>query len=628
MSEESSANGIEVFISFAYGDQAPIRNREVWKRLTECLDALRVEGVVSAWSCRAIDTSSNDTASFESMKRSHVIIFALGKDYLDHPERYRQVLRDLPESGRYLVFAVLLFSGAWYDSPFRIFNPLPSNNTPVADSSDIESAFIEFKEAIKEARQAIYPDRKSRRLVRIDQDDLEQSQPSDFEEAPGIIEESPLHTGSLVAYESFEIIENPVGEEVVAEVGEESSSIIVLQPTPVPPDLAPQQPITSPPAVSAPSHPPAPRGARDFDIPVIIEPPAVPAPSLSKPPVPDLPENAPIEPPSVPAPSRSAPEKREPSREYETRRPAADYSPSAPNCQALESERRRIITDAARRPDFRPAGEPQQDLVDCTVFAPPSAPRGGMIFVQVYAHLQEQAEEALRMASEFDADAKRRAVKSLEEVVARGTRLSFELSMPGLRCADPIQSIVWNGSPDAAQFAVEVPGDCPLGACLGSVIISMRSIPIGHIKFKLRVTETGSEALTNEAVGEEAKRYGLAFISYASADRSKVLARVQMLSLVGIRFFADVLNLRPGDKWETEIYRNIDTCDLFLLFWSKAARDSDWVMNEVRYARKRQPAPEIKPVILEGPPVTAPPEDLNDIHFNDRLVYFILDQSG
>lgn len=322
------------------------------------------------------------------------------------------------------------------------------------------------------------------------------------------------------------------------------------------------------------------------------------------------------------------PEKQEPSREYEIRRPAADYSPSAPNCRALESERRRIITDAARRLDFRPVGEPQQDLVDCTVFAPPSAPRGGMIFVQVFAHLQEQAEEALRTASEFDPDAKRRAVKSLEEVVARGTKLSFELAMPGLRCADPIQSIVWEGSPDAAQFAVEVPGDCPSGAYLGSVTISAQSIPIGHIKFKLRVTETGSEALTNEAVGEEAKRYSLAFISYASADRSKVLARVQMLSLVGIRFFQDVLSLRPGDKWETEIYRNIDSCDLFLLFWSKAARDSDWVLNEVRYARKREPAPEIKPVILEGPPVIAPPEDLNDIHFNDRLVYFILDQSG
>jgi hypothetical protein len=129
----------------------------------------------------------------------------------------------------------------------------------------------------------------------------------------------------------------------------------------------------------------------------------------------------------------------------------------------------------------------------------------------------------------------------------------------------------------------------------------------------------------NAAAGDEAKRYNLAFISYASVDRDKVLARVQMLNLIGIRYFQDVLTLDPGDRWEKEIYKNIDSCDLFLLFWSKAARDSEWVLKEVRYARGRQPAPEIKPVILEGPPVIAPPEDLNDLHFNDKFVYFMLD---
>jgi hypothetical protein len=303
-----------------------------------------------------------------------------------------------------------------------------------------------------------------------------------------------------------------------------------------------------------------------------------------------------------------------------------NVSSSTLNRQELEFERNRIVTDAARRADIQPYREAQKDVVDCTVFAPPAASRDSVIFVQVYARLQEQADEAVRMTNEFDSEAKRRAVKSLEEVVARGTRLSFELTMPGLRCAEPIQSLVWRGSPDAAQFAVEIPRDCPLGACVGSVIISAHSVPIGHIKFKLRIIQAGSEAPSQEAVGEEAKRYNLAYISYASADRSKVLARVQMLDLVGIRYFQDVLSLKPGDSWETEIYRNIGSCDVFLLFWSKAARDSEWVMKEVRYAKNRPQPPEIRPVVLEGPPVITPPEDLNDLHFNDRLVYFILDQ--
>jgi hypothetical protein len=360
-----------------------------------------------------------------------------------------------------------------------------------------------------------------------------------------------------------------------------------------------------------------------------VKPPGAPADPPLQPPRLDLSEEAPVEPPIALAPSPSPPEKREPELENEFRQPGAreaDDSSSTLNRQELEFERKRIVTDAARRADIQPSGEPQKDVVNCTVFAPPSASRDSVVFVQVFAHLREQAEEAGRIAIEFDSEAKRRAVKSLEEVVERGTRLSFELTMPGLRCAEPIQSLVWRGNPDAAQFAVEIPSDFPLGAYVGSVIISAHSVPIGHIKFKLRIIQAGSEAPSQEAVGEEAKRYNLAYISYASADRSKVLARVQMLNLVGIRYFQDVLSLKPGDSWETEIYKNIDSCDVFLLFWSKAARDSEWVMKEVRYAKNRPQPPEIRPVVLEGPPVIMPPEDLNDIHFNDRLVYFILDQ--
>ena len=579
---------IEVFVSLADGDKRSHHNREVWKRLTDCLGALRDEGVIRNWFLRAIDAGAPDATAIERLKRSDIIIFALGQNYLDHPERYREVLKNLPESGRYLVFSLLLYPGDWSDSPFIRFNLLPSNKAPVTESGDIEAAFVEIKEAIKQARLAIYPDKSISRSLKENQSRRQQSEPSEPPVSPEIIEEPPSRVASLDPPDPFDIFEEAIEEE--------GSSIIVLPP----PSM---------------EFPPAP-----------IEPPIVPAAPPSRPSGLDLPEKAPVRPPIAPAPSRASPENREPTRENKIRQSGAENSSSTLNRQELEFERNRIVTAAARRADIQPEKEAQKDVVDCTVFAPSSAPRDGVIFVQVYARLREQADEALRMAGEFDSEAKRRAVKSLEEAVARGTRLSFELTAPGLRCADPIQSMVWRGSPDAAQFAVEVPGDCPLGALVGSIMISAHSIPIGHIKFKLQITEPGSEAAVNEAVGEEAKRYSLAYISYASADRSKVLARVQMLDLVGIQYFQDVLSLKPGDKWETEIYRNIDSCDLFLLFWSKAARDSEWVMKEARYAKNRPQPPEIRPVILEGPPVIPPPDDLSDLHFNDRLVYFILDQ--
>jgi len=558
MSEDAGANKIEVFVSFANGDEQSYRQREAWKRLTDCLDALRDEGVIRDWFCQAIDAGSADAVAIGRLKRSDVIIFALGQNYLDHPEVYQEVLKNLPESGRYLVFSLLLYPSSWYDSPFKRFNLLPANKVPVTECGDVEGAFVEIKEAIKQARRAIYPER---------------SRPSSNLIDPPV--EPPVSTG---------IFDDALDEETGfgADGGSRGVSTGVFDD-----DLDEERSRI-----------------------VVLPPPAV--------------DSSPAPPP--PAPTPSPPEKQESTREkdIEGRPSRVEALSSILSRQELETERERIVTAAARSADLRPYRETQNDIVDCTVFAPPSAPRNSVIFVQVYAHLQEQVEGVIRLASEFDSEGKRRAVKSLEEVVARGTKLSFELIVPEMQVTDPIQSIVWRGKPDAAQFAVEVPGDCPLGACIASVIISAHSVPIGHIKFKLQITEPGFEALSNEAVGEEAKRYNLAFISYASADRSKVLARVQMLDLVGIRYFQDVLNLRPGDTWTKEIYRNIDSCDLFLLFWSKAARDSEWVMKEIRYARKRQPPPEIRPIILEGPPVITPPEDLNDLHFNDRFVYFIL----
>ncbi len=67
-------------------------------------------------------------------------------------------------------------------------------------------------------------------------------------------------------------------------------------------------------------------------------------------------------------------------------------------------------------------------------------------------------------------------------------------------------------------------------------------------------------------------------------------------------------------------------CDLFLLFWSNAAKQSDWVLKEVHYALGRKgdddtAPPEIMPVIIEGPPVVEPPPELAHLHFNDRLLY-------
>ena len=279
------------------------------------------------------------------------------------------------------------------------------------------------------------------------------------------------------------------------------------------------------------------------------------------------------------------------------------------------------------------------DPVDCTVFAPPEVAAGQSFLVQVFAHLWESAEEAAELALEMDADARRRAFRSLEVPVPRGERLHFELSMPGLEIDDPVQSLVWTGRPQSAQFGVSVPPDRAQGTVIGTVTVSRRTVPIGHLKFKLAVTadarvgaagETGTAAPDPEPRGDAAQRYARAFVSYASSDRRKVLERVQMLGALGIHYFQDVLDLEPGERWERKLYERIDDCDLFLLFWSSAAKESEWVRKEIDCALARKGGdelapPEIRPVILEGPPIVPPPPELSHLHFSDRLIYFMVE---
>jgi YD repeat-containing protein len=272
------------------------------------------------------------------------------------------------------------------------------------------------------------------------------------------------------------------------------------------------------------------------------------------------------------------------------------------------------------------------DLVDCSVYSPPSVAPGQTIIVQVFAHLPEQIDEATRMATSFDASAAWRVRKNLEAEVPRGAKLRFDLTAPGLKIGEPAQTLVWRGRPDSVQFAVTASKRRTPGTVLATVTVSLNSVPIGHVKFKLSVAppEAGQAAAKPEWLGDDARRYSLAFVSYAREDRVQVVARVQMLQAVRIRYFQDVLAIDPGKRWKKELYRYIDQCDLFLLFWSRNAKKSKWVRKEARRALARKAGdelapPEIQPVILERPPAR-PWRELRDIHFDDRLTYLMAEE--
>lgn len=266
------------------------------------------------------------------------------------------------------------------------------------------------------------------------------------------------------------------------------------------------------------------------------------------------------------------------------------------------------------------------DLVDVSVFGPTAIKAGGEGLIQVFLHHLSQREIAKALARETDPEATRRGVQTLAAEIAEGQRVQIMFDARGLGADQEMQTLVWRGEPCACQFTVTAPEDASGRTFHPRVLVLVDSVPVGSLSFALKVSK--EETAGTGLIGDRARRYTYAFLSYASPDRAEVIKRAQGLKAGGTNFFNDLLSLEPGERWEKRLYSEIDRCDVFYLFWSSQAKASEWVMKETEYALARRAAstngdPDIIPVIIEGPPPPAPPEQLKDIHFNDNLLYVL-----
>jgi TIR domain/Carboxypeptidase regulatory-like domain len=272
------------------------------------------------------------------------------------------------------------------------------------------------------------------------------------------------------------------------------------------------------------------------------------------------------------------------------------------------------------------SGEAAGDEVSATIYAPPQAKVGSNFLVQVFAHLPEHAEEIKKAVAAQNQSAVEQDATVLDEKVERGSRLTFALQMLGMQVDEPVQVHKWKGDALEVSYIVLVPKDFPPGESFGKVIISLDGIPIGRLHFKTEIVSAATEVAATKPTAGQMTFYKTAFISYASKDRPEVLKRVQMLKAQNIPFFQDMISLNPGDRWAKELYKNIDNCDVLYLFWSEAAKESEWVQKEVLYAyelSKDDAMPDIIPIPIEGPPPVKPPDELNFLHFNDEFIYLI-----
>jgi hypothetical protein len=147
----------------------------------------------------------------------------------------------------------------------------------------------------------------------------------------------------------------------------------------------------------------------------------------------------------------------------------------------------------------------------------------------------------------------------------------------------------------------------------GSITFAIEGVIAADVPLSVYVGEAGGAAEINNTV---ARAYQAIFCSYSHEDTAIVQRVERAYKALGLDYLRDVTTLRSGEHWGAEIYELIDRADIFQLFWSKSASESQYVRQEWQHALKYDGvrANFIRPVWWQEPMPAVPPE-LSHIHF-------------
>jgi hypothetical protein len=257
----------------------------------------------------------------------------------------------------------------------------------------------------------------------------------------------------------------------------------------------------------------------------------------------------------------------------------------------------------------------------------------------VYAHSESSKEAVRRDARKFFdelGDFVREATRRRKARIRHGTLIRIVPSVDGLDFSPKSISLRWTGEVLRAPFRFRAMAESVGEPCVGEVGIFVGPLEVARISIVIFISDDSVAAIVPTARLSEkaAPVYANIFPSYSHKDSAIVLACKAALEAIGCVVLRDFEALRSGQTWNAAILKLIDTADVFQLFWSTNASESESVEAEWNYAltRVHQAATEavesvsfIRPVYWHHPPPTIPPK-LSHIHF--KYVPELADHDG
>lgn len=284
-----------------------------------------------------------------------------------------------------------------------------------------------------------------------------------------------------------------------------------------------------------------------------------------------------------------------------------------------------------------------------TAYYPRQAHAGQTYGLYVYAHLPNATQKIRAnveaFVSEFGGHVPKPALADQSASLREGAHLSVMPEADGLDF-DPVATTKkWQLPYTRFDFAFTPPASAVGEILTGRVSILVGGIEIAHIPFATLIEaaleappdddvistqplgRAGSRADTTENPLAAAKFtsskpvsiYDKIFISYSRQDSVVAEMYRQVQQALGNDVFMDTHSIRPGEDWRAALANAIDQADIFQLFWSPHAAESEHVRMEWDYALKHRCdeadcAGFIRPVYWQHP-LPAPPPELSQINF-------------
>ncbi len=196
-----------------------------------------------------------------------------------------------------------------------------------------------------------------------------------------------------------------------------------------------------------------------------------------------------------------------------------------------------------------------------------------------------------------------------------GTKVKVKCYGNLFEVSPPEDEFTWNGSFNLVDFDVIVSPKAKDEISVLKFDVLIDEFVIARLRVDVEISKKESDKKRN--VNKSAP-YSTAFASYSSEDRLRVLDRISEIERNGINVFLDCLSLHPGEEWKTRLEKEIIGREMFLLFWSANAKESEWVDWEWRTAYRHKGIAGIDPHPLDPAIDAKPPKELSSLHFDDR----------